>query len=120
MKWQRFKQWVIRRKWRLGILAVLLIAYYFMLPRKLFLSPTSFVLEDSRGELLGATIASDGQWRFPADKQVPEKFEKCILAYEDKRFYYHWGVDALSLGRAIRQNISGGRWSAARAPLPCR
>lgn len=109
MKWTRFKLWVIKRKWRLGILAALLIAYYFMLPRKLFLSPTSFVLEDSKGSLLGATIAADGQWRFPADKQVPEKFEKCILAYEDKRFYYHWGVDPLSLGRAIRQNISDGR-----------
>ena len=74
MKWKHLKLWVIKRKWQLGILAALLIAYYFMLPRKLFLSPTSFVLEDSKGELLGATIAADGQWRFPADKQVPDKF----------------------------------------------
>lgn len=109
MQWKRFRQWVINRKWRLGILAALLIAYGFLLPRKLFRSPTSFVLEDSKGQLLGATIAADGQWRFPAGKAVPEKFEKCILAYEDKRFYYHWGIDPLSLGRAVKQNIAGGR-----------
>lgn len=93
----------------LGILAVLLAGYYFLLPGKLFRSPTSFVLEDSKGGLLCATIAADGQWRFPADKQTPDKFIQCILTYEDKRFYYHWGIDPLSLGRAIKQNLSGGK-----------
>lgn len=90
-------------------IGMLLVAYYFILPRKLFKAPTSFVIEDSRGELLNASIAADGQWRFPADKQVPEKFAKCIVAYEDKRFYYHWGIDPLALGRAVQQNFSGGK-----------
>ncbi len=91
------------------ILAVLLVWYYFLLPKKLFKAPTSFVIEDSKGELLNAAIAADGQWRFPADKQVPDKFAKCITAYEDKRFYYHWGIDPVATGRAVKQNLTGGK-----------
>ncbi|UYQ92237.1 penicillin-binding protein 1C [Chitinophaga horti] len=104
---ERLKKWAIKRKWWLAGLGVLLIAYYFCLPRKLFMAPTSYVVEDSNGELLSAAIAGDGQWRFPGDKEVPAKFAACITAYEDKRFYYHWGVDPMAMGRAIRQNFGG-------------
>lgn len=100
---------MIKRKWWLGAGAVLLVCYYLCLPKKLFRTPTSYVVEDSNGELLSAAIASDGQWRFPADKEVPEKFAACIVAYEDKRFYYHWGVDPLAMGRAVKQNLGGRR-----------
>lgn len=101
--------WFRKRKWWLIASTILLILYIFCIPSRLFTTPTSFVIEDSNGELLSATIATDGQWRFPADKQVPEKFAACIVAYEDKRFYHHWGVDVLALGRAIKQNISSKR-----------
>lgn len=107
MKFQRFRQWCKKRKWWLTAAGILLIAYYFCLPRQLFTSPTSFVLEDVNGDLLNAGIAPDGQWRFPYNPHVPEKFEKCIVAYEDKRFYYHWGIDPLAISRAIRQNLRG-------------
>lgn len=105
---------MVRKKWWLLGAAVLLITYYFLLPAKLFKTPTSYVIEDANGELLSATIAADGQWRFPVANTVPDKFAQCITTYEDKRFYYHWGVDPLALGRAIKQNmghhkvVSGG------------
>lgn len=108
-KWQKIKLWLYKkRKWGI-VLAVLLVAYYFILPKTLFDKPTSFVVEDADGRLLSASIASDGQWRFPAPDSIPQKFIDCITTYEDKRFYYHWGVDPLALGRAIKQNISGGK-----------
>jgi penicillin-binding protein 1C len=97
--------WFRKRKWWLLASATLLILYICCLPSRLFTAPTSFVIEDNTGRLLSATIAPDGQWRFPADKAVPEKFARCIVAYEDKRFYYHWGVDILALARAIKQNL---------------
>ena len=68
-------------------------------------APTSYVIDDDQGQLLGAAIASDGQWRFPYDPDVPEKFKQCIIAFEDKRFEHHPGFDILAFGRAIRQNI---------------
>ncbi|RYF42090.1 MAG: hypothetical protein EOO38_20060, partial [Cytophagaceae bacterium] len=32
-------------------------------------------------------------------------FEKALLAYEDRHFYAHPGVDPLAFGRAVWQNI---------------
>ncbi|MDR6782223.1 penicillin-binding protein 1C [Pedobacter africanus] len=84
---------------------VLLLIFLFALPSKLFRAPTSYVVEAANGELLSAAIASDGQWRFPLADRVPEKFAHCIVAFEDKRFYDHPGVDALAMARAMRQNL---------------
>ncbi|MFF5382389.1 penicillin-binding protein 1C [Pedobacter suwonensis] len=83
----------------------LLLAFLFSLPSKLFKTPTSYVIEASNGHLLSAAIASDGQWRFPVADRVPVKFKDCIIAFEDKRFYSHFGVDALAMSRAMRQNL---------------
>lgn len=98
----------------LGILTFLLIGYIFCLPRQLFHVPYSTVVTDRNDELLGARIASDGQWRFPPRETTPEKIKQCLITFEDKHFYHHWGVNPLSVGRAIYQNtkhkriISGG------------
>ncbi|NIG52928.1 penicillin-binding protein 1C [Chitinophaga sp. Cy-1792] len=107
MTLEQIKKWSKKRKWWLIAGTIILIAYYCCLPRQLFTSPTSFVLEDSNGDLLNATIATDGQWRFPYSEHVPDKFAKCIIAYEDKRFRYHWGVDPIAMARAVKQNFSG-------------
>jgi len=91
-------------KW--SVFFVLLIWFWLSLPSTLFNAPTSYVITDKDGNLLNATIASDGQWRFPYNPHVPEKFAACITTFEDKRFYYHPGVDPLAMFRAIKQNIS--------------
>lgn len=75
------------------------------LPR--FNASYSTVVESSDGNLLGARIADDGQWRFPAG-EVPEKFEKALLTFEDRWFYYHPGINLVSLSRALADNIEKG------------
>lgn len=87
----------------------LLVLYYFSLPGFLFNDPYSTVLEDREGKLLGATIADDGQWRFPEGNPVPDKFKAALILFEDKRFYNHPGVDILSLARASKQNVKAGK-----------
>src|SRR5580698_11180343 len=96
---------------------VLFLLFWFCLPKRLFNSPTSFIIDDDQGQLLGAAIASDGQWRFPYDTIVPEKFKKCIIAFEDKRFEHHPGVDFLAFSRAIRQNIRSGHVSSGGSTI---
>ena len=86
---------------------VLLLCFIFCLPNHLFNTPTSFVIEDYEGKLLSASIAADGQWRFPENVMLPDKFVKCITTFEDKRFFYHPGIDPLAMARAIQQNLSG-------------
>ncbi|MDR0541435.1 MAG: penicillin-binding protein 1C [Dysgonamonadaceae bacterium] len=104
----------VRKKVILIGTAFLLAAYIFCLPRQLFRAPYSTVVNDRHGELLGARIADDQQWRFPPSDTVPEKFEICITEFEDRYYRYHWGVNPLAVGRAFVQNmkerriISGG------------
>ena len=87
---------------------------YIIVPRTLFPDIYSTLLYSAEGNLLGARIAPDGQWRFPATDSLPEKFAKCLITYEDKRFYYHPGVDIVAITRALKLNsqakriISGG------------
>ena len=103
---------MVKKRVRLAggiVLVTLVVAFYFSLRDPLFDTPYSTVLEDKHGRLLSATIAADGQWRFPAHAQVPLKFEKAILEFEDHRFYYHPGVDLLAIGRAAANNLAAGR-----------
>jgi penicillin-binding protein 1A len=36
--------------------------------------------------------------------QVPRSLQDAVIATEDRRFYYHWGVDPIGIGRAVLQN----------------
>ena len=98
-----------RKRIFFGVLAVLLLVYWFSLPSKLFHKPTSTVILSEEGQLLGARIAKDGQWRFPHNDSVPEKFKECIVNFEDQHFYYHPGVNIGSLVRAAYQDIKAGK-----------
>ena len=89
--------------------ATLLIIFWFSLPDPLFNNPTCTVIEDRQGELLGARIADDGQWRFPYNEEIPEKFRHAIISFEDQYFYYHPGINPYSLIRAAIANIRSGR-----------
>ncbi len=91
------------------VLTILLIWFILSLPKVLFKAPTSFVITDKNDNLLNASIAADGQWRFPYDKEIPQKFAECIVTFEDKRFYHHPGVDPIALSRAIYQDIKNGK-----------
>lgn len=91
------------------VLSIMLVWYYFSLPKSLFKDPTATVIETSKGALLGAKIAKDGQWRFPETDSVPDKFKKCIIAFEDQQFYRHLGFNPVAIGEAMRQNIQAGK-----------
>jgi len=91
-----------------SLLIVLVVWYAFSLPEPLFRVPYATVLEDVNGKLLGAKIATDGQWRFPAPDSLPWRYKKALIAFEDKRFYSHPGFDIKALGRALVQNIRAG------------
>ena len=77
------------------------------LPR--FRNPYSTVVEARDGTLLGARIAGDGQWRFPGTESIPDKFEKAILTFEDRYFYYHPGINPVAISRAVINNIRAGK-----------
>jgi penicillin-binding protein 1C len=70
----------------------------------------STTIVDRHGKLLRAYAMADGRWRLPvhAATEVDPTYLKLLLAYEDRRFYSHGGVDLLALGRAVFQLTTRG------------
>lgn len=104
-----FKQLSTTRKTLLIASVLLVVGFIFSLPKQLFHVSYSTVVTDRNGALLGARIASDGQWRFPPRSTTPEKVRQCLITFEDRHFYHHFGVNPLAVGRAIRQNLKNKR-----------
>lgn len=66
----------------------------------------STVVLSSDGRILKSYLASDGIWRLPASTAaVPPNYLQMLLAYEDRRFYLHTGVDFVAVGRAAYQFV---------------
>lgn len=104
-----FKSKAITKRVIYLIVTCLVIVYLFSLPQQLFNVPYSTVVVDANNNLLGARIASDGQWRFPQRDSIPENYKECLIEFEDKYFYYHLGVNPVSIFRALYQNIKSNR-----------
>ncbi len=89
--------------------AIPVLVLLLAIPTDLFKGDYSLVVTDRDGELLGALLSRDQTWRFPPIEKVPPKFTAALLAFEDKRFYRHAGVDVAALVRAIWLNATRGR-----------
>ncbi len=106
-KWSnRWRSWSKPKKGIVLTGGVFLLWFLFCLPRPLFEAPTSTIVYSADNKLIGAKIATDGQWRFPYEKEVPERFAQAILLQEDEYFYYHPGFNPVSIYNALLQNIA--------------
>jgi penicillin-binding protein 1C len=100
-----------------GAVALAAIAWgAFEVLDRAFPPPLSEIVEVSKevvdrdGQLLRAFAAPDGRWRLAVTlDQVDPQFVAMLIAYEDKRFWDHGGVDALALLRAAGQFAGNGR-----------
>ncbi|MEI8395666.1 MAG: penicillin-binding protein 1C [Rhodospirillaceae bacterium] len=74
------------------------------------LRDVSVMMTDRAGVPLKLFASAAGTWRLPVRaEQVAPVYLDLLLAYEDKRFFNHGGVDAVALGRAVLQYLSAGR-----------
>ncbi len=93
----------------LSVIMVVVFLFLYSLSRKVFDEPTCTTIYASNGELIGARLASDGQWRFPPCDSLPEKYSQCLLLFEDRFFFRHPGFNPLSFLRAAYQNFLSGK-----------
>lgn len=102
--------WFKRHRRLSIVLAVIagLFLLFLCIPVPRFHDPYSTVLQAKDGELLGARIADDGQWRFPASETYGDKYVACLLEYEDRYFFLHPGFNPVSFVKALRQNLRAG------------
>ena len=90
---------------------VLLVFFYMRKPPELGrLSETSQVIGSETGEIINLRLTSDGYWREKARlEQIDPELIDMLIAYEDKRFWSHHGVDPLAVARASFDFVRKGR-----------
>ena len=79
------------------------------MPAPHFDDPYSTVLLDKDGNLLSAQVAADEQWRFEEGVVLPEKYVTSLLNYEDRYYYYHPGINPVSIAKALVQDVRAGK-----------
>lgn len=91
---------------------------------RLFPPPTGHAMEysvevlDNTGERLRLYTTHDGYWRLGVRSEALDpRFLRLLLAFEDKRFAHHPGVDPLALGRALWQALTYGRFVSGGSTL---
>ena len=71
---------------------------------------TAVTVLDRNGDLLRAYTVESGRWRLPISLgEVDRTYLDMLVAFEDKRFYRHNGVDPIALLRGLWQFASNGR-----------
>ncbi|MDE0297403.1 MAG: penicillin-binding protein 1C [Candidatus Poribacteria bacterium] len=91
---------------------ILLVANrVFPLPVAKLHPPSSTVVLDRHGEWLRAFTASNDSWRIPEPSlnEISPKLRMAALTYEDRWFYYHFGINPLSIAQALVTNIKARR-----------
>lgn len=93
------------------VLGILIFAFDRLLPPDFTRAETlSQEVMDSKGRPVRIYLASDGIYRLPITaEEVDPRYLKMLIAFEDKRFYSHNGVDPLALARALEQAITTGK-----------
>ncbi len=75
-----------------------------------FVDQGSTIAVDREGRLLRAFTTQDGRWRLPlTSSDVDPRFLDMLVAYEDRRFREHTGVDVRAMLRASSQLARNGR-----------
>ncbi len=79
---------------------------------------TSVEMRDRSGALLRAYTVADGRWRLAVDPdRVDPLFLRMLIAFEDRRFASHHGVDPPAVGRAVWQALRHGRFVSGGSTL---
>ena len=116
-KWLRFFLSVLSGTVLLTALLFFIGNWIFLLPVEKLHRPPSTLVLDRHGEWLRAFTAPDGSWRIPIraqhasplQDQISPKLRTTVLTYEDRWFYYHCGINPISVVQAAIDNIKARR-----------
>lgn len=99
--WDKIDGFSSKTKLLLGSL-VLMALGIIVLPMPDHQPSYSHVVYSSAGELLSATISDEQQWCLPSTEPLPDALVTAIITYEDRYFYYHPGVNPISIMYALK------------------
>jgi penicillin-binding protein 1C len=90
--------------------AVVALNLLFPLPIARLNPPSSMQLLDKEGSLLRAFLAPDEMWRIHVESdEISPLMKSAVLAYEDRHFRLHPGINPISIARAAIANLRAGR-----------
>jgi penicillin-binding protein 1C len=88
------------------LLILLALNYIFPVADKIDKIEYSTIITDNKGEMIHAFLTADDKWRMKASfEEISPLLKKTIIEKEDRFFYYHAGVNPLSMMRAMFRNI---------------
>lgn len=102
------------------ILSILFLFVVFSIGILTIPSPVvsySKVLYSSDDQLIGARLSKDEQWRFEPGDSLPFKYKIAVTVFEDEYFYYHPGINPISILKAGIRNIQAGKVIAGGSTL---
>lgn len=90
------------------VIFVLLGKLLFPLPMYKLNPIPSTIVKDRNGRIMRVFLSPDGSWRMPSNNISPN-LKMAVINYEDKWFYYHFGINPVSLVRALITNLKARR-----------
>ena len=82
------------------------------------LADVSQVLRGDGQEIINLRLSRSGHWREPAKlERIDPQLIKMLIAYEDKRFWQHYGVDPLAVMRAAISLAKSGKIKSGASTL---
>ena len=100
------------------LIALLLILFLAVLGILAFLGYEMYRDALSRQSLENRVAQARADSNYLSLSQLPQAYLDAVVAVEDHRFWRHWGVDLIAIGRAAWHNLSSWSWIKGAAPLP--
>lgn len=126
-------KWIAVSCLLLPVLLFIIGNWCFPLPKARLHPPPSRIVLDRNGEWLRAFLAADGMWRFSRQLSVISRekrdffltgnrlsaaashsasvspwLHRAMLTSEDRWFYYHFGINPVSIAGALYDNLKAG------------
>src|SRR5210317_533919 len=106
----------------IGVLSLLsclgILAYIAQPPNLGRLSETAHVIRSEDGNIINLKLTSDGYWRERVEiSEIDPDLIAMLIAYEDKRYWDHKGVDPLAVMRASLDFLKSGRITSGASTL---
>ena len=89
-----------------------MIIIYIFIPLNLHrFDDYSTMVLDNEDNILRVFLNEEEQWCLPPfqNEIIPKKLETAVLTYEDRSFYYHFGINPWAILRAFYLNIKYGK-----------
>ncbi len=118
-EWQKLwnKEWLRRSAYSIGGIIVSGVLLNIIFPLSINI-PYSQVVTASDGSVLHAFLSSDQKWRLKTELQeITPMLKKAIISKEDKFFYYHPGVNPVSIVRAVYNNMMHGKKTSGASTI---